>query len=240
MGRGCARRPSGQQTALPAGQYVPHFIWKDTESDGDCGPINIPFTGVEGLREEMPLDAEPIEYFSKYFTDEVTDVICKETNRYAKQYIEAKAANVRPKSIVHDWKPTNRNEIKALLGLCILIGIVYKPIGSMFGSTDSFYHTLIFGQVMSRKRFQLLQRFLHFPNNQDPQYNLNYPDRDGLFKIRTLMGMVRQKFNSVYYPPENLTVDESLVLYKGRLVFKQFFFFFYAIALGCCWGTSDF
>ena len=36
------------------------------------------------------------------------------------------------------------------------------------------------------------------------------------------MDMVRQKFNSVYYPPENLTVDENLVLYKGRLLFKQY------------------
>ena len=35
MGRECARRPSGQQSALPAGQYVPNFIWNDTESDGD-------------------------------------------------------------------------------------------------------------------------------------------------------------------------------------------------------------
>ena len=64
-----ARRPSGLQTALPANQYIPNFIWNDTESDGDYRSINIPFIGVEGLREKMPLDAELIEYFSKYFTD---------------------------------------------------------------------------------------------------------------------------------------------------------------------------
>ena len=102
------------------------------------------------------------------------------------------------------------------------MGIVSKPRVSMFWSMDSFYHTTIFGHVMSRKKSHLLQRFLHFQNNQDPQYNPNDPDRDRLFKIRTLMDMVRQKFNSVYYPPENLTVDESLVLYKGRLLFKQY------------------
>ena len=33
------------------------------ESDGDYRPINIPFADIEGLREEMPLDAGPIEYF---------------------------------------------------------------------------------------------------------------------------------------------------------------------------------
>ena len=148
---------------LPVGQYVPNFIWNDTESDGDYRPINIPLTGVEGLREEMPLDAQPIEYFLKYFTDEVIDIICKETNRYAEQYIEANAANLRNKSVVHDWKPTNGNKIKAVLGLYILMGIGSKP--------------------------------------RDPQCNLNDPDRDRLFKIRTLINMVSQKFNSVYYPP---------------------------------------
>ena len=35
MGRGCARRPSGLETALPVGEYVPVFIWNDTESNGD-------------------------------------------------------------------------------------------------------------------------------------------------------------------------------------------------------------
>ena len=83
MGRGCARIPSGLQIDLPAGQYLPKFIWIDTESGGDYRPINIPFTGVEGLGEEVSLDAEPIEYLSDYFTDEVADIICKETNRYA-------------------------------------------------------------------------------------------------------------------------------------------------------------
>ena len=58
---------------------------------------------------------------------------------------------------------------------------------------------------MSGKKFQPLQRFLHFQNDQDPQYNPDDPDKDRLFKIRTLKDMVRQKINSVYYPPKNLT-----------------------------------
>ena len=117
---------------------------------------NIPFTGVEGLRGEMPLDAEPIEYFSKYFTDEVADIICTETNRYTEQYIEASAANIRPKSIAYDWKLTKGNGRKALLGLCILKGTVSRPRVLVFWSTDSFHHIFILGQVMSRKRFKLL------------------------------------------------------------------------------------
>ena len=67
----------------------------------------------------------------------------------------------------------------------------------MYWSTDSFYHTPMFGQVMPRIRFQLLQRFLHFQDNQDPTYDPNDPDRDRLFKLRTIINMLKQNFNTV-------------------------------------------
>ena len=216
------RRGARQHRQPPAGQYVPNYVWTDTAVDGNYRPRDIPFTGVEGLRNPMPQDAEPIDYFKLYFTDEVFDIIYKETSRYAQQYIETNGANLRPKSIVHNWKPTDASEMKAFIGLCILMGIISKPRISMYWSTDSFYHTPVFGQVMPRIRFQLLQRFLHFQDNQDPTYDPNDPDRDRLFKVRTIINMLKQNFNTVYYPPENLTIDESLVLFKGRLLFKQY------------------
>ena len=36
------------------------------------------------------------------------------------------------------------------------------------------------------------------------------------------MNMLKEKINTVYYPPEHITVDESLVLFKGRLLSKQY------------------
>ena len=36
------------------------------------------------------------------------------------------------------------------------------------------------------------------------------------------MNMLKEKFNTVYYLPEHITVDESLILFKGRLLFKQY------------------
>ena len=79
--------------------YVPNFIWNDREVKELIDLSTYPFTGVDVLRAEIPLDAEAIDYFSKCFTDEATDIICKETNRYAEQYIEANAANLRPNQL---------------------------------------------------------------------------------------------------------------------------------------------
>ena len=74
---------------------------------------------------------------------------------------------------------------------------------------------------MSRERFQIIIRFLYFQNNEDPNYNPQDPGRDRLFKIRPMIDMFKERFRNVYSPDEDLAVDESLVLFRGRLLFKQ-------------------
>ena len=71
---------------------------------------------------------------------------------------------------------------------------------------------------MKRDRFYLILKFLHFNNNEtiDPEN----PDR--LHKVRPLIELLRERFRKVYSPGKNLSVDESLVLYKERLKFKQY------------------
>ena len=73
---------------------------------------------------------------------------------------------------------------------------------------------------MSRDRFLLILRFLHFADN-DTQ-NVHDPERDRLAKIRPIITLLRHRCASVYQPGRDLCVDESLVLFKGRLAFKQF------------------
>ena len=169
----------------------------------------------------MPLDALPYDYFRLYFTDAVVNKIVQETNRYA-QYIQANAETLRPRSTIRNWKETTADEMRSFLGLCILMGLIYKPRAWMYWSTDKFYSTPVFGQIMTRERFQLILRFFHFQNNQDLNHNPQDPNRDRLFKIRPIIDMLKERFQTVYYPSEHITVDESLVLYKGRLLFKQY------------------
>ena len=88
--------------------------------------MSIPYTDVDGLRDQMPKDAVPIQYFKLYFNDVIMDIISQETNRYARLYIENNGVNLKPKAVVYDWTPRSHNVINfwVLLGLCILIGIV--------------------------------------------------------------------------------------------------------------------
>ena len=43
-----------------------------------------------------------------------------------------------------------------------------------------------------------------------------------VYKVRPFIDLMRKHFREVYSPGKNLSVDESLVLYKGCLHFKQF------------------
>ena len=65
-------------------------------------------------------------------------------------------------------------------------------------------------------------KFFHFNNNEDPNCNRNHRNRDRSHKVRPFIDPMPKQFREVYSPGKNLSVNGSLVLYKGRLHFKQF------------------
>jgi len=64
-----------------------------------------------------------------------------------------------------EWKPVTVIKMKKFLGLIFVSGIVRKPKLELYWSTRGICQTLIFSQTMSRNRFQLIQRYLHFNDN---------------------------------------------------------------------------
>ena len=163
------------------------MVWKwiDMTSGSNYIPIDIPFQGQSGLRCDLQDDAKPIDFFNLYFTDAVIQKISAETNRYAYQFLETEGLNLKPHLIVHGWKDTNPEEVRTFLGVCVLMGLTHKPRIWMYWSTDTLYNTPFFGQLMTRTRFLLLNKFLHFPDNQHPGYDPNDPYRDRLLKSET-------------------------------------------------------
>ena len=112
------------------------------------------------------------------------------------------------------------NEIKTFLGVLLLMGIVYKPKMCMYWLKDALYSTPIFSEVMSCNRFELIMKFFHF--NDNSTYNPTEENRDSLHKVQPLIEALHERCQKVYYPGQNLSVDELLVLFKGRLHFKLF------------------
>ena len=46
--------------------------------------------------------------------------------------------------------------------------------------------------------------------------------RDRLYKVRPLVDNLVSKFKRTYIPEREISIDEEVLLWKGRLVFKQY------------------
>ena len=68
---------------------------------------------------------------------------------------------------------------------------------------------------MSRNKFQLILRFWHFISNEDSGSR-------HLCKIIGLLDHFSNAMDNIYCPNKNISIDESMMLWKERLVFRQY------------------
>lgn len=71
-----------------------------------------------------------------------------------------------------------------------------------------------FSRHMSRQRFQNVLRSLHFSSDNESDHRLR--------KIIPVVDYFNNKMREIYYPHRELSIDECLVSWRGRLIFKQY------------------
>ncbi len=142
-------------------------------------------------------------------------MIVTETNRYA-ETIVGNTAHARP------WYDVTVEEMKAFLGVVIMMGILKLPRLELYWSTK---HPHIsspeISSVMPLVRFEQIFRFLHL-NNNTLYIPYGSDGHDRLFKVRKLLDLVVPLFQSEYVIHQECTVDEAMIPFKGRLGFKQY------------------
>ena len=97
---------------------------------------------------------------------------------------------------------------------------VKDKLTDYWGTTDQLY-TLVYSTMMKQDQYLHILIYLHFTDNR------NEPDRtdenfDRLWKIWDLFEIRNATFSKFYNPSENLATDEVTVLFKGRVIFKQY------------------
>lgn len=70
---------------------------------------------------------------------------------------------------------------------------------------------------MSRDRFRQIWKPWHFNNNQDIT-----DESDRLFKVRPVLNYFVEKFNNIYKPKQQVSLDESTIPWRGRLFFRVY------------------
>ncbi|XP_053616885.1 piggyBac transposable element-derived protein 4-like [Plodia interpunctella] len=181
-------------------------------------PRIIPFTEIPGLkpyalRQELS-SGEPGDFYSLLVNEQMFQHIADQTNIFAQQTIDK--ASTKAKSRVKLWVPTDKEEIKRFFGLIIWMGIVKLPKVVDYWSVDEMLGQDFAKKTMSRNRFELLLRMLHFSDNTVAVKN------DRLSKIRTVVDNLNHTFAFHFTPNEYLCVDESMIPFRGRIIFRQY------------------
>ncbi|GFW12656.1 piggyBac transposable element-derived protein 4 [Trichonephila clavipes] len=106
------------------------------------------------------------------------------------------------------------------IALIILQSIVKKPTNEQYWSKRHSISTPFFSKVMSYRRFNLIYRFLHFSANET--FVTETHECPKLSKIWPVLQYLTIRFKEVVTPDRDVTIDESLMIFKGRLGWKQY------------------
>ena len=108
-------------------------------------------------------------------------------------------------------------ETKKFLGLVMYMGLVKYPSISDYWSEDPIFANEFCHSVMSRNRFQLLLRFLHFEDNENPNC-----ESAKLYKIERITCEIINNFKEAQDPGEDIVIDETMIPFRGRLGFRKY------------------
>ncbi|GFR29996.1 piggyBac transposable element-derived protein 4 [Trichonephila clavata] len=195
------------------------FSWKEVEGSE---AINVlPFSGKVGLKVDASNFKTENDFFKLMFTDEILSILVEETNRYAFDVLNLHGETSDKRNHASSWKPTNKNEILKFLGLILLMGHIEKDSIQDYWTTNYLVETPFFREVMPRDRFLMILKFLHFSDNSLKE-SRDSPTYDRLWKIRKIFDSFNRTFKEVYDPTENVSFDEVIIKFKGRIHFKQY------------------
>ena len=150
----------------------------------------------EEYQHPMPQEVlQPYQYFQKFFTLELLDMIVYQTNLYARQRNVTTGFSI------------DANEMLVFIGCLIYMGIVTCPSIEDYWS----YGTRVpqVAGALSSKRFRLIRSMVHFNDNDHANAST-----DRFYKIRPVMSKLTKQFRKVRETPTQ-SVDEVMVSYKG-------------------------
>jgi hypothetical protein len=78
----------------------------------------------------------------------------------------------------------------------------------------------IFLELFSKRSFHLLLKFLNFVDNESDDEATCGSKR--LYKLKPILDHLNAKFRSVYAPECDVSVNESLMMWKGHLSWKVY------------------
>ncbi|GBM23181.1 PiggyBac transposable element-derived protein 2 [Araneus ventricosus] len=145
--------------------------------------------------------------FSLFFTSTFMNLIVEQSNLYASQH--------------HANLDLTIEELKDFFGLLIVMGFNKLPSLRLYWSKDLNFASQRIMDVMPLKRFLKILRFLHLNDNTRMPLKGQF-GYDKLYKVRPLFEQLNTTFHHAFNPSRCISIDESMVKFKGRSSLKQY------------------
>ena len=170
---------------------------------------------------------KPIDFFSLFFDAELMGTLLNETNKYADHFLGLERTvswmEDHPHSRYHKWPEggIDMSELKKYLGLLLNMGLVPKKKKMDFWSTSRPIATPFFNEIMASNAWALIDRMLHV-NDITTEVERGQPGFDPWIKVRAVLDKVNGSAIKFYVPSRNISIDESMIGMKNRVVYIQF------------------
>ncbi len=148
----------------------------------------------------------PLDVFLKYIDTDVVDNILFQTNLYANQR-------------ERNFPPLSREEFYGFLGINLIMGYHELPSLSDYWKADQGLAVPIVSSTLPGNRFAQILSNLHLADNEAIPNNNN---NDKLYKVRSFISAMNANYVKLYNVSQNLSIDESMILFKGRHSIKQY------------------
>ncbi|KAF0725559.1 piggyBac transposable element-derived protein 4-like [Aphis craccivora] len=168
-----------------------------------------------GTKFEINNETSAIDVFFKFWDEEVFNLLLTCTNNYAKKIGTLTRPHTKGSRAKNITKIT-REDLEKFIGLCLLKSQLKIPILRKAFSNNPMYYHPIFNYTMSGRKFEKILRCFNISEG----ISINPCDR--LHKVSTLVDILKNKFQSNFSPYEALSLDESMLLWIGRLLFRQY------------------
>lgn len=111
-----------------------------------------------------------------------------------------------------------RSEVYGFLGINLVMSYHKLPSWTYYWNNDHDFSVPFLSTIMTRKRFAQILSNIHVNDNSCiPEDN-----QDKLYNIRPFIDALNENYVKLYSPSKRQSVDESMILFKGRHSIKQY------------------
>jgi hypothetical protein len=173
-------------------------------------PIVVPFRSPQSDETLTMINQTPYSLFSLFFSSDLCEIVAKNTN------LKANKEYFRNSKEQRHWHDTCASEIGAFLGILLYMGLALMPRITDYWSTNPkcAIHELVI-QAMSLKRWEQIKRFLKISDPSDDEI-IDTRGPDWWKKLEPLATSFRKASKKYWIPGSHLSVDEQLILFRGR------------------------